>query len=83
MRINFAIWSSKMIDASVIEQMSPVERLQSMELLWKAISTRPQELSSPAWHGEVVTARVRKIKHGKGTFLTIDQLKKRIQKPRK
>ena len=71
-----------MIDATQIEQMSLIERLQTMELLWKAISARPEELSSPAWHGELLAERTAKIKRGEGTFLTIEQVKKRLQKRR-
>ena len=69
-----------MIDATQIEQMSLVERLQTMELLWRAISDRPEELSSPAWHGELLAERTAKIERGEATFLTIDQVKERLQK---
>ena len=71
-----------MIDTTQIEQMSLVERLQTMELLWKAISVRSEELSSPAWHGEILAERTAKIERGESAFLTIDQVKKRLQKRR-
>lgn len=69
-----------MIDATQIEQMSLAEQLQSMELLWKAIAARPEERSSPAWHGELLAERTAKIQRGEATFLTIDQVKERLQK---
>jgi len=72
----------RMIDAVQIEQMSLAERLQTTELLWKAISDRLEELSSPAWHGELLAERAAKIERGEATFLTIDQVKKRLQKKR-
>ncbi len=71
-----------MIDATQIEQMSLAERLQTMELLWKAISARPKELSSPVWHGELLAERTAKIERGEAIFLTIDQVKERLQKKR-
>ncbi len=70
-----------MIDSAQIERMSPTERLQTMELLWKAISVRPQEVESPAWHGEVLAGRAAKIQRGDGVFLSIEQVKNRLQKP--
>ena len=69
-----------MIDTTQIEQMSLVERLQTMELLWKAISSRSEDLSSPSWHGELLAERTAKIERGEATFLTIDQTKERLQK---
>lgn len=69
-----------MIDVAQIEQMSLGECLQTMELLWKAISTKPEEVSSPAWHDEVLSARAAKIERGEAVFLSIDQVKERLQK---
>ena len=72
-----------MIDAAQIEQMTLAERLQTMELLWKAISNFPEQVASPAWHREVLAERKAKIKRGEAKFLSIDQVKKRLQKRRK
>jgi hypothetical protein len=76
-------YSEAMIDAAQIEQMSVTERLQAMELLWKAISSLPEQISSPAWHGDILAERKSKIKRGEAKFLSIDQVKKRLQKRRK
>ena len=72
-----------MIDAAQIEQMNLAERLQTMELLWKAISNFPEQVTSPAWHGEVLAERKARIKSGEAKFLSIDQVKKRLRKLRK
>ena len=69
-----------MISTAQIQQMSPTERLQTMELLWKAISHRPEEVQSPAWHEEVLAERTATIERGEAVFLTIDQLKERLNK---
>lgn len=66
-----------MIQASEIERMTPTERLQAMELLWKAISTSPSKVESPKWHGEVLKSRLSKIKKGKAVFYTVDEIKSR------
>lgn len=40
------------------------------------------EFKSPVWHKKVLATRLGKIKAGKGEFLTINQLKKRLGRPR-
>jgi putative addiction module component (TIGR02574 family) len=62
--------------------MTLAERLRAMELLWESISASPEKLASPAWHGEVLKRRLAKVKAGKGSFLTIQQLKARLAKER-
>jgi putative addiction module component (TIGR02574 family) len=67
-----------MIEAAEVESMSLTERLQAMELLWRSMSEEPQKLKSPAWHKDVLSTRLAKVKAGKGRFLTISQLKQRL-----
>ena len=70
-----------MIQATDIERMSLEERLQTMELLWASLGRTPDAVPSPAWHEEVVSERLAKVERGEGEFLTIPQLKRRLQKP--
>ena len=70
-----------MIQVAEIEQMSLEERLQAMELLWDSLARTPDAMPSPDWHGEVLAMRMAKIERGEGEFLTIRQLKERLQKP--
>jgi len=70
-----------MIQAAEIERMSLEERLQTMELLWASLARTPDAVPSPAWHGEVLAARMAKIERGEAEFLTIDQVKARLEKP--
>jgi putative addiction module component (TIGR02574 family) len=69
-----------MIETAEIERMSLAERLQTMELLWRSISRNPEDMVSPDWHGEVLKKRLAKVEVGKAEFLTIAQLKKRLNK---
>lgn len=69
-----------MIEALEIERMSLAERLKTMELLWRSISAQPEKLQSPAWHKKILEKRLAKIKAGKGEFLTLAQVKKRLAK---
>jgi len=75
-------YSLAVIAASDIKKMTLGERLQAMELLWESISAYPGKVASPEWHGEELNRRLAKVKAGKGTFLTVQQLKARLAKNR-
>ena len=64
----------------MIERMSRSERLEAMELLWKALSRNPNEVPSPLWHGEVLDQRLAAIERGEAHFLTLEELKQRLNK---
>jgi hypothetical protein len=40
----------------------------------------PDKLESPAWHKKILEKRLAKVEAGKGEFLTLVQLKKRLAK---
>jgi len=67
-----------MIKEAEIERMSKAERLQAMELLWDSISSDTESVDSPSWHGDVLAERLARVEAGKGKFLTLPQLKKRL-----
>jgi putative addiction module component (TIGR02574 family) len=69
-----------MIGTLEIEQMTRTEKVQAMELLWRSLSAEPDKLESPTWHKKILTKRLAKIESGKGEFLTVAQLKKRLAK---
>lgn len=70
-----------MIKAAEIEKMSLDERLQTMELLWASLARTPDAVPSPDWHGDVLAKRMAKLDRGEAEFLTIPELKERLQKP--
>lgn len=70
-----------MIQAADIERMGLEERLQTMELLWASLARTPEAVPSPEWHGEAIATRLARIERGEGEFLSIAQLKERLQKP--
>jgi putative addiction module component (TIGR02574 family) len=69
-----------MIQAAEIERMSLEERLQTMELLWTSLTQTPEAVPSPDWHGAVLAERLAKIERDEGKFLTVAQVKERLQK---
>ena len=70
-----------MIQAAEIEKMSLDERLQTMELLWVSLARTPDAVPSPAWHADVLATRLAAIERGDAEFLSIPELKKRLQGP--
>jgi hypothetical protein len=44
-----------------------------------SIPAAPGKLESPGWHKKILVKRLAKVEAGKGEFLTLTQLKKRLQ----
>ena len=69
-----------MIGAAEIEKMTLKQKLEAMELLWKSISENPDEVPSPAWHEDIVAARLAKINKGEAKFLSVQEARQRLRK---
>jgi len=67
-----------MFVASDIEHLTVAERFQAMEVIWDSFLKSPDDVSSPTWHGEVLSKRVAKVEAGQGKFLTLEELKARL-----
>lgn len=63
------------MDNAEISKMTQQERLQAMEALWDALTHDQDELPSPAWHEEILSARRAKIEAGSASYITLDELK--------
>jgi hypothetical protein len=70
-----------MIEVAEIERMTVDERLQTLELLWTSLARTPEDVASPAWHGDVLADRLAKIERGEGEFLSVVEVKACLQKP--
>ena len=66
------------MEAAEIQNMSSSEKLQAMELLWDALTHEADSVPTPPWHAEVLAQRLERIRNGKGTFLTVEETKKRL-----
>ena len=58
-----------------LKDMTTEEKLQAMELLWDDICRNVPDLSSPAWHEEVLSKREKRLKEGKEKLLDWEQAK--------
>jgi hypothetical protein len=63
-----------------VSHLSKAERLEAMELLWASLSKEQQDMESPEWHDQVLAARQAKADSGKGEFLSVALLKKRLRR---
>ncbi len=61
-----------------LKEMTTNEKLRAMELLWDDICKDVPELSSPAWHEDILKKREKDLNDGKDKFVDWDQAKKDI-----
>jgi hypothetical protein len=70
-----------MLESSLIDRMSMVERLQVMEQLWDALYREGGDMVSPEWHEVVLADRKARAERGEAKFLTLAQLRSRLRGP--
>ncbi len=63
-----------------IEDMTPIQRVELMEALWKAMSRNPEDIESPAWHGQVLMEREESLKNGTDKFISLEQAEAHIRR---
>lgn len=51
-----------------LTQMSLEGKVQVMELLWAELSKTPEQVVTPAWHGEELHSRLHQIQDGTASF---------------
>ena len=71
-----------MLESAQIDHMSTAERLRAMEQLWEALCRSDDEVPSPSWHGDILADRKRRAERGEARFLTLEQLRDRLQSAR-
>jgi hypothetical protein len=63
-----------------LDQMTTADKLSVMEVLWDELCRTPQDLPSPAWHGEVLAAREKLLQEGKTQFCDFAEARDRLRK---
>ncbi|MEO6971609.1 MAG: addiction module protein [Chthoniobacterales bacterium] len=59
-------------------EMSQATKLRIMEELWDDLCRSPEGVPSPAWHGEVLAARVERVAKGEAEFRDWAEVKERL-----
>ena len=62
-----------------IDNMTTAEKLVLMERLWSELSRRPQDVPSPAWHGDLLAERIAAVREERTKFVDWDAAKKRLR----
>jgi putative addiction module component (TIGR02574 family) len=64
-----------------LDSMSVAEKLTLMERLWDDLSRQPENVPSPAWHGDELEERIAAVREGRTQFVNWDDAKRRLRKP--
>lgn len=63
-----------------IVELPMAEKLRLMESLWDSLCMAPpNEIKSPAWHADVLTARIQQLDAGNETVSSWSEAKERIR----
>ena len=63
-----------------LDQMSRIEKLQAMEVLWENLSRDESAFESPAWHAEVLKQAEAQVKSGEARFVDWEAAKKDLRR---
>ena len=61
-----------------IDGLSAQQKISLMERIWSDLSQRPEELPTPAWHGDILERRRQSVLSGETDFENWDDVKKRL-----
>ncbi len=61
-----------------LSEMSHAAKLRVMEELWDDLCRSPEGVPTPAWHGEVLTARAQRVAKGEAGFREWSDVKERL-----
>lgn len=69
------------MDISIpLDKMTINEKLRVIEEIWEDLLRDSENVPSPAWHADVLSAREQRIRDGKSQFSDWNQAKSRIRK---
>ena len=62
-----------------IEEMTPSQRAELMEALWKVMAQRSEEIESRDWHREVLEERRKAVENGEVEYIDWEVAKQQIR----
>jgi len=63
-----------------LEKMTTADKLRALEDIWTDLQRAPEDVPSPAWHGDVLRAREDRVREGTSQFGGWADAKRRIRK---
>ncbi len=61
-----------------LDRMTTADKLRALDEIWADLSRGAHELTSPAWHEDVLRAREQRVADGSSTFVDWDTAKAAI-----
>lgn len=62
-----------------LDRMTTAEKLRAMEALWADLSRNADAFDSPAWHGDVLREREKRVEEGKESYIDWETAKKELR----
>ena len=63
-----------------LNEMTPEEKVQTMEAIWENLSANPEAIESPAWHEEELRVRESQVASGEAKFVDWEKAKEEIRR---
>ena len=63
-----------------LSEMTAVEKLRAIEIIWDDLSQHPEDIPSPPWHEEVLKARQKEVDEGRAKFIPLEEFRESIEK---
>lgn len=67
-----------MAETIPLDRMSTADKLRALEAIWDDLSLHAENVPVPAWHGDVLKAREKRIEEGTATFKPWPEVKQRL-----
>ena len=58
-----------------LKEMTCAEKLETINRIWDDLVKKPDEIPSPDWHKDVLSARVERVKSGEAVFQDLEDSK--------
>ena len=69
-----------MMQASLpLNKMTITEKLVVMNQIWDDLMRNPDDIPSPEWHNDVLSARAERVHNGKAYFKDFDSVKSELR----
>ena len=62
-----------------LNKMSITEKLVIMNQIWDDLMRNPDDIPSPEWHKDVLSARAERVKNGEAHFKDLDVVKSELR----
>ena len=62
-----------------LNKMTITEKLVVMNQIWDDLMRNPDDIPSPEWHSEILSARAERVKNGQAHFKDFDSVKSELR----